>query len=126
MGILLVRGIFMCLFVAQCFNRIQPGGFHGGINAEDKSDHQRKTNSQKDRPERNCRRQFQGGGNKYTDKYAENYPDQSAKEADTDGFGEELIQDMAFLGAHGFADTDFPCSFRDRYQHDVHNADPTY
>jgi len=72
------------LFVAQCFNRIQPGGFHGGVDAEYKPDHQGKTDSQKDRPERDRRRQFQGGGDQNSNHDAEYHPDQSAKETDAD------------------------------------------
>src|SRR5215472_7187619 len=52
---------------------------------------------------------------------AEHHPKNSAQHAYDHSFTQELKLDVPFSGADGHADSDLPCSLRNRDQHDVHN-----
>ena len=54
---------------------------------------------------------------------AAQHADQSAQQAQRDGFDQELQPDVAGLRADGDADADLAGAFGHAHQHDVHDAD---
>ena len=52
--------------------------------------------------------------------------DDASGDADKDGFDKELAQDVDTACAYTHAQTDFACTLRHRYVHDVHNADAAH
>ena len=52
--------------------------------------------------------------------------DDASGDADKDGLDQELAQDVDTAGSDAHAQADFACTFRDRYIHDVHDADAAY
>ncbi len=59
-----------------------------------------------------------------------NHAQQESQQAPTDGqghgFHQELQQDVPPGGADRLAQSDFPCPFTNRYQHDIHDPDSTH
>ena len=52
--------------------------------------------------------------------------DEAADAAHQDRLDQELAQDVAVLGADGFAHADLARALGDRHQHDVHDADAAH
>ena len=50
----------------------------------------------------------------------------ASKQAQHDGFAEELELDGTLGRSHRHANSNFPGALRDRYQHDVHDADSAH
>ena len=50
----------------------------------------------------------------------------ASRDTDKNSFDEELAQDVDTTGAYTHAQTDFACTLRHRYVHDVHNADAAH
>ena len=108
----------------QGVDRLQAGRLRGRIASEHDSDE----DTEADRGEP-CRPVYahRGTGGKAvisdcTDR--QHQPDQAAEGGENAGFTEELEHDVLPLCAYGLSDADLPGAFRDRYQHDIHNADP--
>lgn len=108
----------------QRIDRLQAGCLRGGIASEHDSDE----DTEADRGEP-CRPVYahRGTGGKAvisdcTDRQYES--DQAAEGGEDAGFTEKLENDMLPLCSHCLSDADFPGTFRDRYQHDIHDANP--
>src|SRR6266567_2429502 len=111
------------LFVSQRIDRVEVGGFEGGVGSEHDSDDGANHQSDNDPIHRDDGRQFQHQGEDVSAGDAEADSHDSADLAQHDGFHDELRHDVAFFGADGTADADFARSFGDGHEHDVHDAD---
>ena len=50
-------------------------------------------------------------------------PSNTANLGDDDSLYKKLVADVLFCGPHGFSDANLKRSLRNRYKHDVHQAD---
>src|SRR5699024_1609643 len=114
------------LFVTDGFDGVEPGGFAGGIPAEEDTGERAYGERENDGP----RLDVDGpAGDEFDGQrspYAQDDTDQAAGDADDDRFDEELEHDVAAFGPDGHAQADFAGALGDRYVHDVHDADPAY
>src|SRR5260221_11338114 len=111
------------LLVAEGFDRVEAGGLPGGIDGEADADHGAE-NERGDDPEKgelcgHVRAIFHQHRKERTERDAEN----AADGAESDSLNEELQKDVAAFCADGFADADFPRTFRNADEHDIHHAD---
>src|SRR5882724_6567575 len=111
------------LFVAQGVNRVEVGGFPGGVGSEndahDRTDHQ----ADNDPIHGDYCGFFQKEGGGIAAENAEDNANCPADFAQDDRLHDELGHDVALFGPDGAADADFAGAFGDGDEHDVHNAD---
>ena len=64
--------------------------------------------------------------NKEGEEIAQEEAHEGTKDTQDDRFEEELEHNVATRCTNGFSDTNFASALRNRYEHDVHNADAAY
>src|SRR3954465_6667372 len=108
------------LFAPQGVHRVHSRRAPGGKKSRHNACDQRHENRDADNLQRHM------GRHKSVDQACERpcdrEPNQSTKQTNRRGFGEELDQNRAPFRADGFANPDLAGSFRDGHEHDVHNA----
>ena len=114
------------LFMPQCLNGFQPGGFGCRIQTEHHADE----HGEPDGQQRDRRREHHGhaGGRGQKPARCPRKPkaDQAAHQADGERLDQKLAEDIATGSNNGFADADLPRAFGYGYQHDIHDADAAH
>src|SRR5690606_6643730 len=60
------------------------------------------------------------------DYQCQQYANSAADYTQYQRFGQKLAEDLAVSGTHGFTDADFSRPFRNRHQHDIHDANASH
>ena len=116
---------FSGLFVAKGVDGIELGGFTGWVETEKDADGAADGEGEDDGVGGDYGLKVRDFADGVGGAHAAEDAEDAAEQAEGDGLDEELQEDGTALGADGHADTDFPCSFGDADQHDVHDADAT-
>src|SRR5262249_39740539 len=116
-------GIKARLFVAEGIDRVEAGGFPGGVDAGGEAQCGGHKKSRNDPCERKLRGHMRAIFHKQRETRTEYDADNSAYGTQGDGFDQKLNKYVAAFCADGFANADLTSSFRDADQHDVHDAD---
>ncbi len=109
--------------IPQRLNRIQPGGFGGGVVAGHHAYAKAEDEAGEDPFPGNDKARLQQERHAVPDQQAQHDPEDAAHLADDHRFGQELTADQLRRRAQGFSDPDFPRALRHRYEHDVHQPD---
>ena len=115
--------LYHALFVAQGLDGIEPGCFPCRIDAEKQADADGETEGNDNRRCRDDRLEEPRFGNGQGDADTAGDTQEAADNTDDDRFDEELHHDILEGGPESLADADFPCPFRYRHHHDIHDAD---
>src|SRR5688572_10890802 len=111
------------LLVAKGVDRVELGGFTGGIEAEENSDRNAGEEGDENPVGGDEGRPAEIHGDKFRAKDAKADPDRAAEDTEGDSFGKKLQKDIVTAGAHGKTHTDFAGAFGHAHEHDVHDTD---
>ncbi len=99
---------YMQLFVPQRLDRLQVGGFAGGVDAEENADSRCYRKCQADGPDGDYHRHFTHDADQPASANAQKDADGTAYDGQQDGLHQELGEHVAGRGADSHADADFP------------------
>src|SRR6186713_232859 len=111
------------LLPPQRFDRVEPGGAHRRIEAEEQADERGHADAEDDRPRLDDRRQRGQLADHPRDEEPERRAAQAAERRERDRLGEDLPEDVAPPRAQRLAQPDFAGPLADHHQHDVHDDD---
>lgn len=109
--------------IPQRLDRIQPGGFGGGVVAGHHAYAKAEDEAGEDPVPGNDKARLQQERHAVPDQQAQHNPEDAAHLADDHRFGQELTADQLRRRAQGFPDPDFSRALRHRNEHDVHQPD---
>src|SRR5205814_6625122 len=111
------------LLVAEGFDGVEAGGFHGGPDAEDEADTDADDDAGRCGPYGHDAGPAERGANQEHESVDQYEGKDSAGSGERHRFEQELPCYVAAARADGFADTDLACAFGHADEHDVHHAD---
>src|SRR6266851_5842283 len=112
----------MTLFVAEGFDGVELGGFHGRPDAEDETDADADDDASGGGPHGHAAPPLQGHADEQDEAVDEEEGDDAARRGEGHGFEQELPGDVAAARADGFAHANFAGALGDAHEHDVHDA----
>src|SRR4029077_9137749 len=110
------------LLVAQGFDGVEFGGFHGRPNSKEEANTHADDQAGHGSAHRDAPMPLQGQANQQHQAVDKNKRDDSAGARQSHGFQQKLPSYVLALGADGFADTDLAGALSDAAQHDIHSA----
>src|ERR1700737_1639032 len=110
------------LFVAQGFDGVEFGGFHGRPNSKEEANTHADDQTGDGSPHGDAAMPFQGQANQQYQGVDEDERDDAACAGQGHGFQQKLPGYVLALGADGFADANLAGALGDADEHDVHYA----